>query len=163
MMHTSGDDAAAAQRDRLLAGLRSHATLYREFGRQLGVAMGLHRTDAHALVEILEAQDGGKPLTQAELSQRVGLTTGATSSLLNRLEAAGHIERVRNNVDRRVVALHSTQGVEEMIDRFFDPLVDRMGAMMDRYPPELLTEFERFLGDVNATMTGYLENLPTER
>ncbi|GAA2614833.1 MarR family transcriptional regulator [Paractinoplanes durhamensis] len=141
-------------------GLRDHGTLFGELGRQLGIAAGLHHTDARALVEILGAQDNGAPLTQSELSHRIGLTTGATSSLLNRLEAAGHIERVRNHADRRVVTLHATEGVDAMVDRFFDPLIDRMGAMMDGYPPELLDEFARFLGDVSRTMKGYLEELP---
>ncbi len=158
----AGQDAHA-QRDRLLMLLRDHGTLFSELGRRLGASAGLHHTDAHALVEILGAYDNGTPLTQAELSKRIGLTPGATSSLLNRLETAGHIERVRNNVDRRLVTLHATPGVDEMVDRFFDPLTDRMGAMMDRYPPEVLKEFERFLGDVCTTMNGYIEDLPTHR
>ncbi|MEV4346880.1 MarR family transcriptional regulator [Actinoplanes sp. NPDC049596] len=154
---------ARAQRDRILEGLREHGMLFSELGRQFGVAAGLHHTDANALVEILGAYDSGAPLTQAELSQRIGLTAGATSSLLNRLEAAGRIERVRTSADRRVVTLHPTPGADAMIDRFFDPLVDRMGAMMAGYPPELLKEFERFLGDVSATMTSYLDEQPARQ
>ncbi|MFI5844705.1 MarR family winged helix-turn-helix transcriptional regulator [Catenuloplanes sp. NPDC051500] len=145
-----------AQRDRLLQGLREHGTVFGELGRQFGARMGLHTTDGHALVEILSAQDRGAPLTQAELGHRVGLTPGATSALLNRLEAAGHVTRSRDSVDRRVVTLRSTDGVEAMVGRFFGPLADRMGAMMSTYPPELLAEFERFLAEVCATMDAYV-------
>ena len=120
-------------------------------------AVGLHVTDAQALVEILGAQDRGAPLTQSELSQRVGPTAGATSSLLDRLESVGHIRRVRDSADRRVVTLHADESVEALLDRFFAPLVERMSAVMDRYPPEVLQQFERFLIEVCATMDGYLD------
>ncbi|NAZ75142.1 MarR family transcriptional regulator [Kineococcus sp. T13] len=74
----------------------------------LVVHHGMHGTDASALVHIVGAEERGEPLTQAELSRLVGLTTGATSSLLNRLEAVGHVERRRDRADRRVVTLRST-------------------------------------------------------
>ncbi|RFA09814.1 hypothetical protein B7R54_11805 [Subtercola boreus] len=145
-----------AQHDRLLTALRMHGTAFSDMGRQLGLSAGLHTTDANALVHILAAQDAGAPLTQTQLSHRVGLTGGATSSLLNRLEDAGHIRRARDNADRRIVTLHSTDGVEELIDGFFDPLAERLGTVMDRYSPEVLAEFERFLSDVAVTMDDYL-------
>jgi DNA-binding MarR family transcriptional regulator len=150
-------DPTDEQRDRLLQGLREHGTVFGELGRLFGAKMGLHTTDATALVEILSAQDRGAPLTQVELSQHVGLTPGATSAMLNRLEAAGHVTRARDSADRRVVTLRATAGVDAMVDRFFDPLAERMGAMMTRYPPELLTEFERFLDDVCTTMNTYVQ------
>lgn len=150
-------DRTDEQRDRLLLSLREHGTLFGELGRRFGAQTGLHTTDAAALVEILAAQDRGAPLTQVELSQHIGLTPGATSALLNRLEAAGHVTRARDSADRRVVTLRATPGVDAMVDRFFDPLTERMGTMMSKYPPELLTEFGRFLDDVCATMTAYAQ------
>ncbi|GLY02317.1 winged helix-turn-helix domain-containing protein [Actinoplanes sp. NBRC 101535] len=143
------------QRDRLLTALRTHATLHGDLGRQLGTRMGLHTTDAAALVEILSAQDQGTPLTQVGLSHRIGLTPGATSALLNRLENAGHVTRTRDTTDRRAVTLRSTDGVEATVDAFFAPLVDRLGTMMSRYPPELLAQVEHFLTDVCTTMGDY--------
>ncbi|MCY1143648.1 MarR family transcriptional regulator [Actinoplanes sp. Pm04-4] len=148
---------ADAQRDRLLLRLREHGTVFGELGRQFGVRMGLHTTDATALVEILSAQDRGAPLTPVELSHHIGLTKGATSALLNRLEAAGHVTRARDSADRRVVTLRATEGVDAMVDRFFDPLIERMGTMMSKYSPEQLAEFERFLDDVNAAMNSHVQ------
>ncbi|MBU2667432.1 MarR family transcriptional regulator [Actinoplanes bogorensis] len=152
-----------AQRDRLLAGLRSHGIAYTELGRRLGIAMGQHQSDAKALIEILEADDHGAPLTQSQLSQRIGLTAGATSSLLNRLEEAGHIVRVRDSADRRLVTLRATPGVDALVDSFFGPLTERMGEMMASYPPEVLAEIERFLGDVSTTMNDYIKEVSAPR
>ena len=153
----------AAQRDRLLEVLRAHGTAFGELGRRFGSAMGLHTTDATALVAILEAQDRGRPLTQSELSHHVGLTTGATSSLLNRLEDAGHIRRTRDSPDRRVVTLHATEGIDVAVGRFFDPLTDRVTTVMQRYPPEVLAEFERFLGEYCSAMDAYVHELETQK
>jgi MarR family transcriptional regulator, organic hydroperoxide resistance regulator len=146
------------QRDRLLELLRTHGTTFRDVGRDLGARMGLHATDAAALVEILEAQDRGEPLTQSGLSHRVGLTGGATSSLLNRLEEAGHVRRARDSADRRVVTLHATDGVDARVDDYFDPLTGRVDAMMGGYSPETLAEIERFLTEYLAILTDHLDH-----
>lgn len=140
---------------RLLEGLRAHGIAFNELGRRLGAQAGLHVTDASALVEILGAQDSGRPLTQTQLSQRIGLTTAATSSLLNRLEAAGHVRRFRDSADRRLVTLHSTDSAEALVDRFFDPLVMRMSALADTYSPQELAAFTRFLEEICGTMSTY--------
>ncbi len=151
-----------AQRDRLLEVLRTHGTAFGELGRRFGSTMGLHTTDATALVAILEAQDRGRPLTQSELSHHVGLTTGATSSLLNRLEDAGHIRRARDSADRRVVTLHASEGIDAAVAQFFGPLTDRATALMQRYRPEVLTEFERFLGEYCSTMSAYIKDIEAQ-
>lgn len=158
MAETSGD--LDGQRDRLLEGLRAHGMAFAELGRHFGARMGLHTTDANALVEILSAEDRGAPLTQAGLSHRIGLTPGATSSLLNRLEEAGHVTRARDSADRRVVTLRATEGVEGMLDRFFHPLIERTGAMMNNYSPEALAEVERFITEFVAMMDRYIEEDP---
>ena len=145
-----------SQRDRLLAALRAHGMAFAELGRHFGDRMGLHTTDANALVEILSAEDRGTLLTPAGLSQRVGLTPGATSSLLNRLEEAGHVTRARDSVDRRVVTLRATPGVEGMLDRFFDPLIADADAMMGDYSPETLAEVERFVTEFVAMMDRHI-------
>jgi DNA-binding MarR family transcriptional regulator len=145
------------QRARLLEALHDHGLAYGELGRRFGSAIGLHVTDATALVEILGAQDRGAPLTQTQLGQRVGLTPGATSTLLNRLETAGHIRRVRDTRDRRVITLIAADSVETLLHRFFDPLADRMAIVMSRYPPEVLAQFEALLTAVSAAMNDYAD------
>ncbi|GAA3954789.1 hypothetical protein Aau02nite_85770 [Amorphoplanes auranticolor] len=62
---------AVPERDRLLGGLRDHGVAFAELGRHFGTRMGLHTTDANAVVEILSAEERGTPLTQAALSRRI--------------------------------------------------------------------------------------------
>ncbi|KAB2348628.1 MarR family winged helix-turn-helix transcriptional regulator [Actinomadura rudentiformis] len=146
----------AAHRIRVLGGLRIFGANYTEFTRRFALWLGLHSTDAAALAEILYAEDKGEPLTPSRLSARVSLSSGATTTLLNRLERAGHIVRTREHTDRRVVTLRSSPQIQGPAQEFFAPLARHMDALLAHYPPELLEQFETFLDRLNSTMEGVL-------
>ncbi|MEV7374033.1 MarR family transcriptional regulator [Streptomyces sp. NPDC090301] len=149
-------DGVAEQRERLMESLRIYGGHYAELSRRFAAWLGLHSTDATAVLEIAAAEERGTPLSPARLSERISLSTGATTALLNRLEAAGHITRAREHSDRRIVTLRSGGHIQERADEFFGPLAHRLDATMAHYPPRLLEEFEAFIADLNATMTGHL-------
>lgn len=151
------------QRDRLNDALRAYGATYSELARQFATSEGLHSTDAIALIEILAAEERGTPLSPARLSEKIGLTAGATSTLLNRLELAGHVLRSRVHADRRVVTLHSTPGVQFIADAFFQPLGERIAEVMAPYSTELLEMFENMLGDLTKTMESYITATTTAR
>jgi DNA-binding MarR family transcriptional regulator len=152
--------AVKGQREHLLDGLRAYGASYAELGGRFAASLGLHSTDASALIEILTAEERGEPMSPARLSKRIALTSGATSSLLNRLERSGHIVRTRVHSDRRIVTLHSTPDVQGIADAFFEPLGVRLNAMMDAYPAEMLQQFDAFLADMRVTMGAYMQDLP---
>lgn len=154
-----GEGAASVpeRRDGVLEGLRAYAAISAELSKCFAGTLGLHPTDASALIEILEAEERGAPLSPARLSRRIGLTSGATSSLLNRLEEAGHVVRSREHVDRRIVTLHSSPGVHEVADAFFGPLAKRLGAKMSSYPDDLLKRFETLLTELHAATEAYVQ------
>ncbi|MFF1903988.1 MarR family winged helix-turn-helix transcriptional regulator [Kitasatospora sp. NPDC058218] len=149
-------DSVAAQRERLMEGLRIYGGHYAELSRRFAAWLGLHSTDATAVLEIAAAEERGTPLSPARLSERISLSTGATTALLNRLEAAGHVTRSREHADRRVITLRSGPHIQERADEFFGPLAGRLDAAMSHYPPELLERFESFVTDLNATMDAHL-------
>ncbi|MFC9343228.1 MarR family winged helix-turn-helix transcriptional regulator [Streptomyces sp. NPDC057020] len=149
-------DGVAEQRERLMESLRIYGGHYAELSRRFAAWLGLHSTDATAVLEIAAAEERGTPLSPARLSERISLSTGATTALLNRLEAAGHITRAREHSDRRIVTLRSGGHIQERADEFFGPLAHRLDAEMSHYPPRLLEQFEAFIVDLNATMTSHL-------
>ncbi|MFC6931614.1 hypothetical protein ACFQHO_15570 [Actinomadura yumaensis] len=53
----------ATQRIRLMDGLRAFGGTYNEFGRRFAAWLGVHSTDAVALVEIFYAEERGAPLS----------------------------------------------------------------------------------------------------
>ncbi|MEU0738340.1 MarR family transcriptional regulator [Streptomyces sp. NPDC006134] len=149
-------DGVAEQRERLMESLRIYGGHYAELSRRFATWLGLHSTDATAVLEIAAAEERGTPLSPARLSERIALSTGATTALLNRLEAAGHITRAREHSDRRIVTLRSGGHIQERADEFFGPLAHRLDATMSHYPPQFLEQFEAFVADLNTTMERHL-------
>jgi DNA-binding MarR family transcriptional regulator len=65
--------------------------------------MGLGVTDLHALEHLSREE-----LTPKQLGERLFLSPGAITALVDRLEKAGHLERVANPKDRRSSLLRTT-------------------------------------------------------
>jgi DNA-binding MarR family transcriptional regulator len=94
------------------------AVAFNELNGHLSRWMRLPTADANALGQIVWAEQSGQPLSPARLAQLIGMTTGATSVLIDRLEAAGHVKRTREERDRRRVTLRPTVLAKAESDRF---------------------------------------------
>jgi DNA-binding MarR family transcriptional regulator len=149
-------DPRSQARNSVIAALFAFSAAQNELARLFARSRGMHTTDATAIVQIIEAEDLGQPLTPARLAERIALTSGATSILLNRLEEAGHIRRTRENTDRRVVTLHSTPEIQRSADEFYEPLARRLGAALASQSRIDLEVVERVVGQLNSTMDDYL-------
>ncbi|WP_220037515.1 MULTISPECIES: MarR family winged helix-turn-helix transcriptional regulator [unclassified Curtobacterium] len=114
----------------MLDALRSFARANSEFGRAFAARERMHHTDAAAIVEILQAEESGRPLTPARLAELVMLTTGATSTLLKRLESAGHVVRTREHDDGRIVTLRTTATVHAAAAEFHQPLAAQLNVVL---------------------------------
>jgi DNA-binding MarR family transcriptional regulator len=143
---------AEAEREQVIEGLRSYGANFREFTRRFAEWLGLHSTDAGALIEILAAEERDAALSPARLSKRISLSQPATTAVLNRLEQAGHIVRTREHRDRRIVTLHSSAEVQELADEFFGPLGEVVHGVMRRYTAEQLRGFQTFLTELTTAM-----------
>ncbi|MGK5637150.1 MarR family winged helix-turn-helix transcriptional regulator [Streptomyces sp. URMC 126] len=142
----------AAQRGRLAEELRAYGASFTELGRRFATLLGVHSTDAFALLEIASAERAGAPLSPALLSRRISLSSGAMTALLNRLERAGYITRTREHTDRRIVTLRSNGRAEELADEFFGPFNERQDAVLSAYSPETLREFETLLSRLRSAL-----------
>lgn len=156
MAEETAHGEVSEQRERLIEGLRAYGGHYTELGRLFADWLGLHSTDAVALLEITAADERGTPLSPARLSERILLSPSATTALLNRLEAAGHVVRSREHADRRLVTLRGGAHVQERADEYFRPLGAQMDAVMAKYPPEMLAGFEALLADLCGTMEAHI-------
>ncbi|GEE00119.1 hypothetical protein nbrc107696_05650 [Gordonia spumicola] len=146
------DVGDGAQWEGLADRLRVYGATYREFSRQFAAWLGLHSTDAEALLEILAAEEGGGVMTPARLSERIGKSNPATTAVINRLERAGHVVRTKENDDRRVVTLRSAPDVQALADEFFAPLGRDVGGLIVRYPASDIARFEGFLDELLGVM-----------
>ncbi|HUQ61598.1 MarR family winged helix-turn-helix transcriptional regulator [Lentzea sp.] len=108
--------------------------------QHLAAWMRLSASDANALGQIIWAAEAGTPLSPAQLSRQIGMTTGATTILLNRLEAAGHVLRSRESADRRRVTLRPAPASREQARRFLSVAgVEIADVLRTTSPAELRT------------------------
>jgi len=85
-------------------------------------------------------------LSAGELAQASGLTTGAITAVIDRLERAGYAQRVPDPADRRRVLIEPTQRAHDAAWELFAPLAEIAGPMLERYSDEdlrMLIEFNR--------------------
>ncbi|SDT39607.1 MarR family protein [Friedmanniella luteola] len=150
-------DEVFAHRVRLLGGLRSFGASYTELTQEFALSLGLRSTDAGAVVEILYAEDLGVPLTPARLAERIGLTSGATAQLLNRLEVAGHITRTRELTDRRKVTLRTSPDIVPPARAFFATLGSHLDRLVARHDTAELALVATFLDELSHTMAAAIE------
>ncbi|MGW7432257.1 MarR family winged helix-turn-helix transcriptional regulator [Streptomyces sp. NPDC054861] len=109
-------------------------------------AQGLHATDIAALAAILDAET---PLTPGRLREHLGLTSGAVTACLDRLERAGHVRRARESADRRVVHLHYAAGARSAARAHFMPLAAATARAQEGFSDEELAVALRFLTALN--------------
>lgn len=140
-------------RTRVLGDLLAFSANQSDRGRAFARHMKMRATDSAAIVEILRAEERGQPLTPARLGERIGMTSGATTILLNRLEDAGHVTRMRGHSDRRIVTLHSAEAVHAEATAFFEPERGRILELMDQYEAADLALIDRFTSSL-AVATG---------
>ncbi|GAB6902313.1 MarR family winged helix-turn-helix transcriptional regulator [Kineosporia succinea] len=138
MEHRFPEVLEPGPRQQLLDALRLYAGEYAETSRHSAQALSLHVTDANALVEILWAERLGDPLSPARLAQRVGLTSGATNALVNRLETAGYAARSREHTDRRQVTLRATDLARERTQRLLRRPAEVLEAALDQLGPDTI-------------------------
>ena len=109
-------------------------------GHASAKACELGATDLYAL-NVLELAG---PMTPGELGARTGLTTGPTTRLVDRLEAAGYVKRAPDPGDRRKVIVEPI-GRPAQLDRVMAPAREKIGAILAGYTAEQLdTLFDYF-------------------
>lgn len=116
------------------------------FSQVVAEKVGLHSTDTECLDFLL--QNGAS--TAGQLSKLTGLTTGAVTAMVDRLEKAGFVRREHDQEDRRRVIVIPN---EDKINREITPHVMPMGVALDsvaaQFSDEELEVVLRFITRAN--------------
>lgn len=155
--------AARTRREELVALLQDYAGEAELLGQAFAGRHRLHPTDLHALLAVMRADSAGAPLTPGRLGSRLGLSTGATTALVDRLERAGHVRRSRESTDRRQVSLREAENAAGVGGAFFGPLGTRMDAVLQDFDDAELDAAARFLSAMNALVADYRAELADGR
>src|SRR4051812_40414916 len=143
----TGGDVAEDRRDLALL-LRRLTVELDAVGQRFAELHGLNRTDVRALVAIMDAARGGASLTAGGLGSAVDLSSASVTALVDRLERAGHVRRVRDDEDRRRVVLEMSESAMAAGATFFGGMQRDLLAAMEGYSDEQLAVVRRFLTEM---------------
>jgi DNA-binding MarR family transcriptional regulator len=149
----------AAAFDREARRMGSMATLH---NHAVADAIGIHQTDQ----ECLDLLDWTGPLTAGEIGAHLGLTSGAVTGLIDRLEDAGWVRRERDPDDRRRVVVHVRAERGADLWPLYQPLAEAVEAYRDRLATRdlrVVVEFLEFANETMADATRHARRLRVER
>lgn len=138
------------------------------FHTAIAERLGLNATD-HKALDLLSRAG---PLTAGELADLTGLTTGAITGVVDRLEKAGYVRRVRDLQDRRKVVIAPVDDPERFgeVLAVFDSLSRSVAELCARYSDAELAAIDDFvsrslvsLQDETAKLRGAARPAPALR
>jgi DNA-binding MarR family transcriptional regulator len=118
--------------------------------------LGVTETDLRCL-NIIENAGG---LSAGDLAAQSGLTGGAITGVIDRLERAGLASRIVDRTDRRRVRVQVTPAFYKSADAIWGPLAaDWHRALSQRFTKEELERITDFLRTTNEVGRRHLERL----
>ena len=129
---------------RALMAVRDYGVNLTQFRNAMSEWAGLNVTDMECLRLLFQKGIA----TPSELARHTGLTSGATTAMLDRLEKAGLIERRPNPDDRRGTLIAPAQSSAEKAASWFESARNAQDALISSYSEselEIISDvFERF-------------------
>jgi DNA-binding MarR family transcriptional regulator len=109
------------------------------FHVQVAEILGLNVSDLRCL-----AIAGDGPVTAGRLAEMTGLTTGAITGVIDRLERGRFVRRRHDPDDRRRVVIEATGARDQDIQRLFAPLAPGMAQVLGRFDGRELAALHEF-------------------
>lgn len=126
------------------------ARAVRRHGREILSSFEITSPQFDALVVLANHQG----ITMGELCQRMGLACSTTTDLIDRMERAGLLERVRDPHDRRVIRLRIKPRGQEILDAVIEARRRYLAGILSRLDGQELEELTRRLRQLHDLMSG---------
>jgi len=140
----------------LIREFRASGNQDKAFDSLAAERLGVTETDLHCL-NIIE---NGGGLSAGELAAASGLTAGAITGVLDRLETVGFARRVPDLTDRRRLTVEVTSAFYTAAERIWGPLAaDWESALSRRFTIEELDRITDFLRASNEVGRRHLDRL----
>lgn len=151
----AGKRKKSEQVGELIREFRVSGNLDDAFDNLAAQRLGVSETDLHCL-NIIENAGG---VTAGELAAESGLTTGAVTGVIDRLEKKGFARRVSDPADRRRVKVEVTKAFYSRAERIWGPVAADWAAALERLSGAQLDGFEEFLRTTNDVTRHHLDRL----
>ena len=147
--------ARAALMQELEHAVRKSSALGVIFGQTVANRVGVSSSD----LECLDFLNIEGRVTAGRLAELTGLTTGAITGVVDRMEEAGLVRRERDESDRRKVFIAIVPEALGKIGRFYEPLQKAVTRDWEGYTDAELKLLLRFMTQGYTTMLGVLDDL----
>jgi DNA-binding MarR family transcriptional regulator len=127
--------------ERFSLAIRASQNTSEVFDERVAAALGINRTD----LRCLDVLDQRGPLTAGELAEAMHLSSGAITTLVDRLERAGYARRLRDTSDRRRVLVEIAAEVHERTMQYYGPLFHGTVRLLEQRSDEELEAMIEFL------------------
>ena len=125
-------------------------------------AMALHPSEGLCLWHVAES-GYGEPVTAGRLAELTGLTTGAITGIIDRLESAGLVRRERDPADRRKVFIRPVAAGVAGMATLFAPMDADFIELAGRYGPKELDAILDYLDEALRIMKTQIDRLRAQR
>ena len=139
----------------LIRKFRVSGNLDDAFDNLAAQRLGVNETDLHCL-NIIENAGG---VTAGELAAESGLTTGAVTGVIDRLEKKEFARRVSDPSDRRRVKVEVTKAFYARADKIWGPVAADWASALERFSGDQLDSFDQFLRTTNEVTRRHLDRL----
>jgi DNA-binding MarR family transcriptional regulator len=120
--------------------------------------VGLNSTD----LECLDLLGLAGATTAGRLASHAGLTTGAMTAVIDRLERAGFARRVRHADDRRCVFVEARPDRVRQIEQLYGPLIAAVARLNEEYGDRQLAVIVDYLSRAVTLAAEHLVWLQTQ-
>jgi DNA-binding MarR family transcriptional regulator len=151
-MSTSPDGGPRPLAETVMKELRALSTAQDRLDQYAMHRFGINRTDLRALDLIGQAG----VISPTALAAALGMSTGATSTVLDRLEAAGYARREPDPGHRRRTLVRQTPRAEELGEAIFAPVISGTLSDAAAYPDAVLASIVEFLSAHRELLNRYL-------
>ncbi|UUZ82499.1 MarR family transcriptional regulator [Paenibacillus sp. P26] len=154
-LFASGASGLTPSQQALLYEMRQNSARAVMFHQRISEKLGLNATD-HKCLDFLNRSG---PVTAGQLAQLTGLTTGAVTSVIDRLEQAGYVVRDKDPHDRRrVVVKPAPQGADQ-ISPLFQSVMQSTIEIISRYNEQEIEVILDFMRRCNEMTLAEMEKM----
>jgi DNA-binding MarR family transcriptional regulator len=115
------------------------------YSQAMASKLGISSNDLECLDLV---STGPSDVTAGALAAATGLTTGAVTGVIDRLEGAGFVKRRRNSADRRKVTVVASPATQRQSAAVGAPMRKAVAAVLTRYTDDQLEFLHRALSEL---------------
>lgn len=153
MTQQAAGQVADVADDPICQNLQNISILTREIEKRLAETLRVNATDLAAMEQLV----GSGALTPGDLAARLQVTTAAATQIVDRLEKAGHVGRVRHETDRRKVMVVPAAESVALTMRELTPMLASLQALVSSLAAPERAVVGAFLEQVVGIYRGTIE------